>query len=268
MVSTRSAEQGRQWVVLLGRIGAVCFGIVHLLVAWLAIQIAFGDSAGEADQKGALAALAEQPLGGVLLAALAAGLAFFAIWQLLTAVGGYRWLSGRRQVTKRISAAAHGFAAAVLTVVAVQLLSGSGATQGDQSQQEITGWLMSLPYGQFLVGVLALIVLGVGVAAAVKGIRRTFTDELELGRLPEGTQRLTVRLGQAGFVAKGVAYGVVGVLIGLAAINHDPKQAGGLDAALRTLADAEYGPYLLTVVGLGVAAFGIYCFAEARCHRA
>ncbi|MGW0517823.1 DUF1206 domain-containing protein [Crossiella sp. NPDC003009] len=262
MVSTRSAEQGKRWVVRLGRIGAVCFGIVHLVVAWLAIQVAVGDSAGEADQKGALASVAEQPLGGVLLVVLAAGLGFFAVWQLLVAVSGH----GLR-ASKRVSAAAHGFAGAVLAVVSVQLLVGSGAQQGDQSQQEITGWLMSLPAGPFLVGLLALVVLGVGVAAAVKGIRKSFTEELDLAKLPHGTQRLTVRLGQTGFVAKGVAYGVVGVLIGLAAINHDPKQAGGLDAALRTLAAADYGPYLLGLVALGLAAFGVYCFAEARCHR-
>ncbi|MBP2475711.1 hypothetical protein JOF53_004583 [Crossiella equi] len=264
MVST---QQGKQWVVTLGRVGMVGFGIVHLVVAWLAVRVAIGGGGGEADQKGALAEVAAQPFGVLMVGVLAVGLAFFAIWQLLVAVNGYGWLHGRGRLTKRVSAAAHAFAGAVLAAVAVQLLIGSRPKQGDATQQELTGWVLSLPGGQFLMGLVALGVIAVGSAAVVKGLRKSFTDDLDLSRLPEGTKQPTIRLGQAGYIAKGIAYGVVGVLMGIAAIDHDPKQAGGLDAALRTLAEAPYGPYLLVAVGFGVACFGVYCLAEARCHR-
>ena len=48
---------------ILARAGFIGYGIVHLLFAWLALQIAFGRPADDGDQSGALRTLAAQPLG-------------------------------------------------------------------------------------------------------------------------------------------------------------------------------------------------------------
>jgi hypothetical protein len=53
----------------------------------------------------------------------------------------------------------------------------------------------------------------------------------------------------------------------LAAIRSNLGEAGGLDAALRTLAGQPFGTVLLIAVAIGLAAFGVYCFAAARSHR-
>ena len=54
-----------RWVVLLGRIGLISYGIVNLLLAWLATQVAFGASSSEAEagKGGALQRIAERALG-------------------------------------------------------------------------------------------------------------------------------------------------------------------------------------------------------------
>src|SRR3712207_9179333 len=66
----------------LARIGLIAYGVVHLLLAWLALQLAWGGgSSRSADQAGALATLAEQPLGRPLLWLLAVGLVALAVWQ-------------------------------------------------------------------------------------------------------------------------------------------------------------------------------------------
>jgi hypothetical protein len=57
------------------------------------------------------------------------------------------------------------------------------------------------------------------------------------------------------------------MLLGLAAIRSNPGEAGGLDAALRTLAAQPFGTFLLIAVAIGFAAYGIFCFAAARSHR-
>jgi Domain of Unknown Function (DUF1206) len=55
------------------------------LVGWLALQLAlqvvFGGSGGQADQKGAVSTIAAQPLGSVVLWALAVLLIAFGVWQ-------------------------------------------------------------------------------------------------------------------------------------------------------------------------------------------
>ena len=51
---------------MLARVGLIAYGVVHLLVGWLALQIAWGISAGtSADTSGALQTLAHQPFGQV-----------------------------------------------------------------------------------------------------------------------------------------------------------------------------------------------------------
>src|SRR3712207_8142212 len=76
----------------LARIGLIAYGVVHLLLAWLALQLAWSGGSGEsADQTGALATLAEQPLGRPLLWVVAVGVGALAGRQ---AAEGPRWRLG------------------------------------------------------------------------------------------------------------------------------------------------------------------------------
>ncbi|MEO0842723.1 MAG: DUF1206 domain-containing protein, partial [Cyanobacteria bacterium J06643_5] len=42
------------------------------------------------------------------------------------------------------------------------------------------------------------------------------------------------------------------------------SQVGGLDEALETLAEQPYGPFMLTVVALGLMSYGVYMVVQAR----
>src|SRR3954453_12590830 len=66
----------------LARVGLIAYGVVHLLIAWLALQLAWAGGGQSADQSGSLARLAEQPCGKPLLWVLALGLVALALWQL------------------------------------------------------------------------------------------------------------------------------------------------------------------------------------------
>src|SRR5215218_9204290 len=66
----------------LARVGLIAYGVVHLLVAWLALQLAWGGGGESADQSGAMSTLAEQPFGKPLLWVIAVGLIALALWQL------------------------------------------------------------------------------------------------------------------------------------------------------------------------------------------
>src|SRR5262249_57121136 len=80
------------------RTGLVGYGILHLAVAWLAIQVATGKPATSADQAGAFRLVDQQPAGEFILVVIAAGLAAMAVWQLLLAMTGHREYTGRRRV--------------------------------------------------------------------------------------------------------------------------------------------------------------------------
>src|SRR5665811_1843933 len=85
--------------------------------------------------------------------------------------------------------------------------------------------------------------------------------------LAENPGILATRAGVVGYVAKGVALAVVGGLFVSAAVQNSSSKATGLDGALRSLRQQAVGPWLLTAVALGIAAYGVYSFARSRHAR-
>src|SRR5674476_1148756 len=76
---------------VLARVGLIAYGVVHLLIGWLAAQLAWGIGASKsADLSGAMRTLADQPLGKFLLWLVAVGLVALALWQASEAIWGYR----------------------------------------------------------------------------------------------------------------------------------------------------------------------------------
>jgi Domain of Unknown Function (DUF1206) len=252
----------------LARIGLLAYGLVHLLVAWLALQLAWGGGGGEADQSGALATLAQTPVGKPLLWIIAIGLIALAVWQAAEALHARGALRGtgrerKKAVQKIVKSLAKAVVYAVLAVTAAKFAVGSGTSSAQQQQQGTAG-VFAWPGGRFLVGIAALVLIGVGANHVYKGVKKTFLKQIDLAEAPPSATRLIARLGQVGFPAKGIALALVGGLLGYAAITFDPSKARGLDGAMRTILDAPFGEVLLTLVAVGIVAFGAFLFARAR----
>ncbi|WP_112276552.1 DUF1206 domain-containing protein [Lentzea terrae] len=240
----------------------VVYGAVHVLIAWLALQVAFGGGAERTDSKGALTELAAN--GAWLLWAVGIGLVFFALWQVVLAFVGYSYRSEKRKrISKRIGSGARAITAGAIALGAFKYATSGAAGDTTQQQQELTAQVLGWPGGQWIVGAVAIGVLIIAGVIVYKGIKKSFEKDLDMSRAPSWIEPV----GRIGWIGKGTAYGVIGVLIGLAAIYADPQQAGGMDKALKTLAAQPYGMYLLSAVAIGIAAFGVYCFVAARAHR-
>jgi len=265
--ANRSAKQAARSepVKIAARVGLLAYGITHLLIAWLALQIAFEGGGQEADQSGAFQTLAQQPFGRVLLWVLVVGFAAVALWRLELAIWGYGYVSDRtKNIRRRVIAAAKAVLFTVLAVLAGTTAAGGGGSGG--GGQGATAGVFGLPGGQLIVGAVGVGILVVGVVKIVEGVRQKFRDDMSLpadGRARE----VVVRTGQIGFVAKGIAIGLIGILVVVAAIQFRPDQAAGLDTALTGLATQPFGPYLLAAVAVGLAVYGGFCFFDARYHR-
>ncbi|MGR7023216.1 DUF1206 domain-containing protein [Geodermatophilus sp. URMC 62] len=252
----------------LARIGLIAYGMVHVLVAWLALQLAWGGGGQSADQSGALATLAATPVGKPLLWVLAVGLVALALWQAAEVL---RWRSGwsasgdqrSRALKKSGKALVKAVVYLALAWTAFRFATGGGQSSSGQQQQTTAG-VLGWPGGRWLVAAAGLVLVGVGVHHVVKGLKKSFLKEIDLASAPPAAERTVTRLGQAGYPAKGVALALVGALLVYAALTFDPAKASGLDGALRTILDAPFGQLLLTLVALGIAAFGAFCFVRAR----
>ncbi len=253
----------------LARVGLLAYGLIHLVLAWLALQLAWGwgTSGEQASQSGALTTLAESPVGKPLLWIVAAGLLALAVWQALEVL---RWRSGwsasgderTKAVKKSAKAVVKAVVYAALAVLSVRIATGSGGSS--DSQQETVAGVFAWPAGRWLVAAAGLVVVGVGGYHVYKGVTKRFLKEIDLSEAPPSAVRLVTRLGQVGYPAKGVALAGVGGLLTWAAVTFDPDKASGLDGALRTILDAPFGQFLLTLVALGIAAFGAFLFVRAR----
>lgn len=240
------------------RIGLIAYGALHLLFAFIALQLAWSDSS--TSSSGALQQLAKETYGQVILWVAALGLLLLAAWQALEAAAGYSWRESGR-LRKRIESGVRAVVYLLLAWLAASTAAGLG---GGTSEQGLTARLMSATAGRWLVGIVGLAIVGYGIAQIVKGIKTKFTEDLEgQGTAGESGSAL-VRLGQVGYVGKGASLIAVGGLFVWAAATYDAQKAGGLDAALHTLVQEPYGPVLVTVIAIGLAAFGVYCFGWAR----
>jgi hypothetical protein len=252
---------------LLARVGLIAYGVVHLLIGWLALHIAWGTSASKsADLSGALRTLADQPFGKILLWLVAVGLVALALWQASEAIWGHRNREGAKRVREQVTSGAKAAIYAALGVSAASVALGSRSLSS-QSQQQTASGVLAWPAGHMIVVVTGLIIIGVGVAGMVKGVTKSFSEEIDTSSMSPVARKGVARLGQVGYIAKGVALGVVGGLLSYSALTFERQKASGLDGALHAILAQTFGRYLLTAVALGFLAFGLFALLESRYRR-
>lgn len=256
-------------LTLLARLGFAARGVVYALVGWFAVDAAIrGGRPG--DNQGAIASLADEPLGGVMLAVIAAGLLGYAIWRLLEAVFDPERLSqSAKGAARRAGYAVSGIAHLILAWSALRLAMGTGGdaggrAPGDATARDWTALLLEQPAGRVLVMAVAACILAAAVEQALKAWRGSFVDELGGGAaLPEWVRSA----GRLGYGARAVVFTLIAFFFAAAALHGNAGEAGGIGQALSMLQGQPGGKLLLGVVGLGLAAFGFYGFVEARFRR-
>lgn len=248
------------------RAGFVANGAVHVLIGLLALVMASGRHA-QGDQGGALAAIAGVPLGFAVLWVVAVALWALALWNLLDGIVVFAGSDVKQQAKKwgrRLSSWAKAVAYAGVGLLAASAALGA-RSDGNESARSASRDVLAIPGGPVVLGLIGLGVAVAGIAFGVMGVRRTFEKKMDLPDGPTGTAMRS--LGVAGYLAKGVALLVVGILLLVAAVKVDPGQAGGTDAALRALLATPFGPWSVGAVGVGLIAYGMFLCLRARYER-
>ncbi|MEO8898807.1 MAG: DUF1206 domain-containing protein [Candidatus Dormibacter sp.] len=250
----------------MARVGLAARGLTYLIIALIAAQIAEGRTTQSADQHGAIEDVAAQPFGRFLLIALAVGFAAYALWRLSVALTGGPG-SGPKQAVRRLGAAATAVVYAGLCVTSVLVVAGHSATSSTKQQQSATGWLLGLPLGRLLVIAIGVGLVVGGCALAWRAIRKKFEGKLAMQKMGPRMRSWAIGLGVVGNTAVGIVVILVGILLIQAAASDDAGASKGLDQTLRTLAAAPFGTALLLAVALGLVAYGLSSFVEARFRR-
>jgi Domain of Unknown Function (DUF1206) len=248
----------------LARAGLTARGVIYILIGWVAILVALGQSSRHADQQGALQLLARQPYGLVSLWLLGIGFAGYALWRLSEAAFG---VTGEGNgAGPRLKSLIRAVIYAGFAYLTFQVISGTGSSQS-RKQQDMTAKIMHHSGGRWLVGIVGLIIVIAGLTLVFEGIRRKFMKFLRTSQMSLRTRRIVERLGVTGTVARGVVFALIGVLVVEAAVTYKPAKAGGIDKALLTLRNQPFGEFLLFLAALGLVIFGIYALCEARWRK-
>jgi len=279
---TDKAEQlGEQahssdWLDHAVRAGLVAYGVVHLMIGWLALQLAFGEREGKTSSTGAMQELAQQPFGSVLVWLVALGLALLVVWRLLEAFAGHGDEDDDDRWKKQASSVAKAIIYGALSVTAVRVAtssgdSGSGGGKGGQGGKgsgsdttSLTAQVMEWPGGQLLIGAIGLGIIGYGVHHLWRAWTDGYREELDAEGQSGETGTAYLWFGKIGYAAKGLAVGLVGALTVYAAATHEASRTGGLDQALQEVLEQPFGPFLLGVIGVGIGCYGLFSFARAR----
>lgn len=266
--TARNAASSR-WMTVLARFGYAMKGVVYLIIGWLAVQLAIGAGGKATDQKGALQTIAQQPFGKFLLIIVGIGLVGFAVWTVIQA-----WFDTERKgsnvkgIVGRLGYAVAGVSYAILAFAAFQLATGARTSSATKSTttttQDVTAQLLTHSFGVALVVILGAVIIGVAFYMFAKAYTASFQRRLQLTGLSSQVRQGVIFLGRLGYAALGVIFSLVGLFLIVAAVQHNPHQARGLDGALVTLLQQPYGPLLLGIVALGLVAYGVYSFFEAR----
>jgi hypothetical protein len=255
------------WIESVARVGYTTKGAVYILVGGLAAAAAIHAGGEATDSEGALATLVRQPFGTVLMAAAGAGLAGYAAWRFAQGIFDAEGKgSDMKGLAVRIGYGASGLVHAGLAWTAVRLALGWPRDDGDH-WRDGTARLLSLPFGRWLVGGVGLAVIGFGLVQFYKSYSQRFRRQLKREEMTERQCTVACRSAQLGLAARGVVFVIIGGFFLNAGLRHDPEEAGGLAEALHTLEGQPYGPALLGITALGLMAYGLFMFVEARFHR-
>ena len=241
-------ESKFQWLT---RVGFLARGMLYILIGILAI----GTGRTE-DLTGALEYVGDGA-GRIMLIAVAAGLATYALWRLSDAAfgtehgnGGWKALRGR------VAAAGIGLVYLYMSYKTVRILLAGHA--GTMNTHEQAATVLDFPGGWIVLGCIALFTLGAGIVQIVKASKCSFLRHLDADAIAPAVKWL----GRLGYAARGVIFLCVGWLLGEAALDGRSNKVGGMEQALDLLS----GP-ILVAVAAGLILFGGFSLVEARYRR-
>ena len=249
----------------LARLGMGAKGTVYIILGVLTAMAAFNQGGQKAGQSDALKFIYNQPFGQILLAILAIGLIGYVVWRFVQAFRDpENEGSDKKGIAKRIGYGASGVLYGFLAFEAIRMLFQSGSSGGGGGNKQVVSLLLEQPFGQILVGIVAVALFAKAVSQIYKAVTGKFMEEINAHQLEYKVKKIIKNTGVAGLLARGIVVGIIGFLFLKAAIQANASQAGGTEGAFSFIQSSSYGSILLGIVAVGLACYGVYMLVKAR----
>jgi len=267
-ISSHVPSAPPKWVENFAKAGLSAKGVVYCLVGIIAFMAAFelgGQSTQGAGKSGVFQFILEQPFGKWLLGIVALGLICYVIWRFIQAFQDTDHEgSDAKGILKRLRYAFSGVIYGGLAFLAAKLVLGSGGGGGGDSRESLARELLKQPFGQWLVGIVAVGTIITGLYQIYYGYSEKYKKKIRSTGLKSDVEDKMIRAGKVGYMARGVVWIVIGYMFLQAALHSNANEAGGSSSAFAFLENASYGSYILGAVALGLICYGVFMFMRAR----
>ncbi len=266
------APSKQDYVKSIAKTGFVTKGVLYCLIGILSIITAFslgGQSSHQKTDKKGVLQLVEQQFGGkVLLAAIALGLVCYGLWRAIQAFADTEKKGNKAKgLLVRARYLFSGLVYGLVSWLAFKMLVGAGGEgSGDTGKQTMVQTLLSKPLGQWMVGIVALVIAGVGIYQAYYGLSEKFKKHVDK-QVSALKRKFVLSTGKVGYVSRGIVWLLIGILFARAAVFSSSKEAGSTSKAFQFLNEFAYGSYLVAAVGLGLIFYGAFNFVRARYEK-
>ena len=263
-----AAAAAAPWIERLARVGYVSKGLVYTIIGSLTAAAAFGHGRSRGDSSAAFRFILEQPFGRMLIAVVALGLFGYAAWRIISAVTDpERRGSDAKGLAIRAGGFFRGALYATIAFEALRLALGrsGGGGGSDQEAQHWTARILNAPFGQWIVVAVGAGIAGYGVYQLYRAWQSKLGKQLRLHWVTDEFTRRLVSISRFGIAARAVVFLFVGLSVARAAWQRDPEEVHGMGGALRDV--GAFSQWLLIVVAIGLVAYGVYQFVNARYRR-
>ncbi|MGZ5242643.1 MAG: DUF1206 domain-containing protein [Bacteroidia bacterium] len=252
------------WVSRFAKTGLIAKGIVYCILGFLSFMAAFGLGGKKADKQNTVGFLYEQPFGKVILVLLAIGLLCYTAWRFIQAIKNTEHKDkDAKGAFVRVRYAFSGLAYLALAVYALKIvLNGNNGGNGN-SRQIIVSKLLEQPFGQILVGLVAVGFFAAGIYQVYKAYSGNYRKNIYYEGLDQAKKNAFDRAGKSGYTARGIVWGILGYFLLRAAMHDNASEAQGTKEVFNFLQNSG-GAFLMGVVALGLMAYGIFMFVRAR----
>lgn len=254
------------WVSRFAKTGLVAKGIVYCLLGFLSFMAAFGLGGQKADKQYTVNFLYEQPFGKIILVLIAIGLLCYTAWRFIQAIKNTEHKDkDAKGAFVRLRYAFSGLAYLALAIYALQIVLNGNNNNGNNgdSRQMIVSKILEQPFGQILVGLVAIGFFAAGIYQVYKAYSGNYRKNISYDNLDRVKKAAFDRSGKLGYTARGIVWGILGYFLLRAALHDNASEAQGTKQVFDFLQNTG-GAFLMGVVALGLMAYGMFMFVRAR----